>query len=83
MVGEFRPGKAGRKALRIERQHCRIPLVPLRDQPIIDVAMPFLEVSAFHRILDHVEQKGVVEDLEVFPVAVARRLLVGVFVTPL
>jgi hypothetical protein len=82
MVGELCPGKAERKALRIERQHRRVPLVPLRDQPIVDGAVPRLEVRAVHRILDHIEEEGVVEDLEVFPIAVARRLLIGVFVAP-
>src|SRR5215831_9645402 len=82
MVGEFCPGKAGRKALRIKWQHCRVPLVPLCDQPVIDTAIPVLEVSALHRVLDHIEEEGVVEDLEIFPVAVARCLLIGVFVAP-
>src|SRR5215469_16395461 len=73
MVGKLSPSEAIGKALRVERQHGRVPCVPLRDQPIIDVAMPVLEVRSLHRILDHVEKKGVVEDLEVFPVAISCR----------
>ena len=42
MVGEFGTGKAERETLRVERQHHRVPLVPLRDQPVVDVAMPLL-----------------------------------------
>jgi hypothetical protein len=55
MICELGSGEAGRKALRVERQHSRVPLVPLRDQPVIDIAMPLLEVGALHRVLDHIE----------------------------
>src|SRR6201985_1750496 len=76
MVGELFPGEAACKTLRIERQHGRVPFVPLRDQPVIDVPMPILKVGTLHRILYDVEEEGVVEDFEILPVAIARRLLV-------
>jgi hypothetical protein len=46
----------------------------------MDNAMPLLEVGLLCEIPHHVEQEGVVEDVEVIPVAVAGCLLIGVFV---
>src|SRR5262249_931411 len=53
------------------RQHCCIPFQPLRDEPIVDVLLPHFQVGAFHRILDDVKEKGIVENLEKLHVAVA------------
>jgi len=50
MVGKLGAGEAECEALRIERQHRRVPLVPVRDQPVVDLAVPLLEVGA-HRFL--------------------------------
>jgi len=58
MVGELRPGEAEGKALWIERSHRRAPLVPLRDQPIVDNAMPLLEVGPLNEIPHRVELEG-------------------------
>src|SRR5437868_5776238 len=82
MVGELFPGEAACKTLRIERQHGRVPFFPLRDQPVIDVPMPILKVGTLHGILDNVEEEGVAEDFQILPVAIARRLLVAVFIPP-
>src|ERR1700730_4716206 len=82
MVGELRSGKAACEALRIERQHPCVPLVPFRDKPFVQVPLALLEIGSLHRVLHHIEQEGVVEDLEVVPIAVAGRLLVVVFVAP-
>ena len=81
MVGEFRSGKAAREALWSERQHGRVPLVPFRDKPFADVPMALVQIGSLHRVLRHIEQEGVVEDLEILPIAVAYRLLVVVFIS--
>ena len=81
VIRQLRAGETAREALRIERQHRCVPLVPFRDKPLVHVAMALLQIGSFHRVLRHIEQKGVVEDLEVFPITVAGRLLVVVFVT--
>src|SRR5262252_3574902 len=73
MVGELRAGKAAREAVRIEWQYRRVLLVPFSDEPLIDVAVALLRVYPLHRIFSNIEQKGVVEDLEVLPIAVAPR----------
>jgi hypothetical protein len=81
MFGEFRSGKAAREALWIERQHGRDPLVPFPNKPFVDVPMALLQIGSLHRVLRHIEQEGVVEDLEILPIAVADRLLVVVFIS--
>jgi hypothetical protein len=81
MVGEFRSGKAAREAPWIERQHGRVPLVPFRDKPFVDVPMALLRIGSLHQVLRPIEQEGVVEDLEILPIAVADRLLVVVFIS--
>jgi DNA-binding MarR family transcriptional regulator/GNAT superfamily N-acetyltransferase len=81
MVGEFRSGKAAREAPWIEWQHGRIRRVPFRDKPFVDVPMALLRIGSLHRVLRHIEQEGVVEDLEILPIAVADRLLVVVFIS--
>ena len=42
-----------------------------RDQLIVEILPPLLQVRALHRILDDVEEKRVVENLEELEVAVA------------
>src|SRR6516164_7730314 len=64
------------EAVRAERQHRRVPFVPLRDEPFTDAPVALFQVFSLHRIPSDIEQKGVVQDLEVLPVAVAPRLLV-------
>jgi hypothetical protein len=44
MIGELRTGEAVREALRIKRQHARIPLAPLRNQPLVDVFVALLQI---------------------------------------
>ena len=51
------------------RQHRRVPCLPLGDDSIVDVLAALLEIGALERILDHVEQEGVVEDFEELVVA--------------
>src|SRR5690242_9754125 len=80
MVGELRPGEAAREALRIERQHGGVPFVPLRDKPLVHVPVALLQIGSLHRVLRHIKQERVLEDFQVFPIAVAGRLLVVVFV---
>ena len=82
MVSKLGTSEPTGEAARIERQHCRVPFVPLRDEPFIDAAVPLFQVCSLHRITNDIEQKGVVEDLQVLPIAVARGLLVVVFVAP-
>jgi hypothetical protein len=43
--------------------------------------MTLLQIGSLHRVLRHIEQEGVVEALEIFPIAVADRLLVVVFIS--
>src|SRR6266849_3034028 len=82
MVGEVCTGETACEAVRVERQHGRIPLLPLCDEPVVNVLVAFLQICAFHRIMGYIEQEGVIEDLEIFPVAVTRGLLVIVLVAP-
>ena len=57
------------------RQHGRVPFVPLRHDPVVDILAALFQVGALHRILDDVEEERVVEDLQILVVAVARRPL--------
>src|SRR4051794_28058721 len=82
MVGKLGPGEAQGKALRVERPHRSVPVLPFGDETLVDVGMAILEVGTLHRILHDIEQERIVEDLEVLPVAVADRPLSVVLVAP-
>ena len=51
------------------RQHRRVPCLPLGDDSVVDVLMALLEIAALERIINHVEQEGVVQDFEELVVA--------------
>ena len=46
--------------------------MPLRDKSIVDVLPPYLEVGALHRVVDDVEEKRVVDNLQILVVADSR-----------
>src|SRR6202022_4593389 len=70
------------KALGDFRQHRRVPRLPLGGYTVIDVLVALLEIAALERILDHVEQEGVVEDFQELVVADAGGALPLPFVAP-
>jgi hypothetical protein len=69
VVGDFLAGERAGEALGDFRQHRRVPRLPLGDDSVIDVLVALLKITALERILDHVEQKGAVEDFEELVVA--------------
>src|ERR1700730_3629476 len=82
VVGELLAGERVGKALGDFRAHQRVPRSPLGDDSVVDVLMALLKIAALERILDHVEQEGVVEDFEELVVADARGALALPFVAP-
>jgi hypothetical protein len=69
VVGELRAGVDLDKALSELRKHRGVPGMPFGDQLVVDILAAVLEVAALERILDHVEQKGVVENLQELVIA--------------
>ena len=82
VVGELLAGERVGEALGDFRQHRRVPRLPLGDDSVVDVLVAPLEIGALERILDHVEQEGVVEDFQKLVVADARGALPLPFVAP-
>jgi len=56
-------------------QHGGVPCVPLGHQPIVDIRLPLFQVGALHRIGNDVEEKRVVENLEVLVIAISEGAL--------
>src|ERR1700680_2614366 len=63
-------------------QHGCVPFVPLRHYSVINILMPLLQIGALHRVLNDIEEKRVVEDLQILVVAVSRRTLSIGLITP-
>src|ERR1700737_3155424 len=82
VVGELLAGERAGEALCDFRQHRPVPRLPLGDDSVVDVRAALLEIAALERILDHVEQEGVVEDFEELVVADAGGALPLPFVAP-
>src|ERR1700730_6909208 len=53
------------------RQHSIVPGLPIALQPIEDFSMPIFQISPLTRVLDHIEEKFVPGDPQVFPIAIA------------
>src|SRR5215470_2709382 len=60
MVGKFIATEVAREAIINLRQHSRVPFVPLRYDSIINILVAHLQVGAFHRVLNDIEEKRVV-----------------------
>jgi hypothetical protein len=69
VVGELLAGERVGEALGDFRQHRRVPRLPLGDDSVVDSLVALLKIGALERILDHVEQEGVVEDFQKLVVA--------------
>src|SRR5947209_18399250 len=75
MIGELFARKVAGEAFVNFGKHGCIPREPLGDNAVVSIFVPLLEIGAFHGIVNHVEEKLVLEDLEEFPVAVTRGAL--------
>jgi len=75
VVGKLLAIETGGVALLDLRKHRTILLVPLPGEPLINVLLAVLQVGAFERVLHDVEEESIVEDLEEFVIAIARRSL--------
>src|SRR4029077_6476518 len=82
MIGKLFRGESMRVALLYFGQHGRIPLKPRARQLLIDVRMAIFEVRALQRIIDDIEQKSILQDLEKFIVSIAGRSLGVCLVSP-
>src|SRR5262245_35231333 len=82
MVGIATAGEIFRKAGCSLRQHLGVPVVPGGDELVVEVLAALLHVGALKGILDNIEEKSVVENLEIFPVTDASRVLPEGFVAP-
>ncbi len=78
MVGKLTAGEVGSRALIHLRQHGCVPRIPLRRNPVVNILPPRLQIGPLHRVVGDIEEKCVVEDLQILEVAVSRgALLVG------
>jgi hypothetical protein len=59
------------------RQHGFVPSLPIALQTIEDFAMPIFQISPLTRVLDHIEEKFVPGDPQVFPWGNSPTILVG------
>ena len=75
MVGKLSTGEIVGGTFVDLRQHGGVPLVPIRRYPVKNVLTALLQVGTLHRVLDNIEEKCVVEDLQILVVAVSRRAL--------
>ncbi len=75
MVGKLATGEVIREAFINLRQHGCVPGVPFRRHSVINIFTPLLQIGALHRVLHYIEEKRVVEDLQILVVAVSRRAL--------
>ena len=82
VVGELIAGEVAGGACINFRQHGCVPCVPLRHDSVIDIFAALLQVGTLHRVLNDIEEKRVVEDLQILVVAVSRRSLRVRLVTP-
>src|ERR1700757_3493242 len=53
------------------RQHSIVPGLPIALQTIEDSSMPIFQISPLTRVLDHIKEKFVPGDPQVFPIAIA------------
>jgi hypothetical protein len=52
MISHLRARAIGGGARWGFREHCRVPSIPLADEPVVDVLAAFLQVGAFQWIVD-------------------------------
>ena len=78
MVGQLTAGKVRGRALIYLRQHGCVPRIPLRCNPVVNIFPARLQVGPLHGVIGDIEEKCVVEDLQIFKVTVSRgTLLIG------
>jgi len=64
------------------RQHSIVPGLPIARQTIEDLFLPILEIGPLARVLDHIKQKFVAGDPQVFPIAIADGALRSGLIAP-
>src|SRR5580658_899753 len=72
VVSQLVAGEVDRVALIGFEQHGCVPIQPLRNDAVVDLLVPLLQVGSLHWIVDDVEEERVFEDLEKLPIAVSR-----------
>src|SRR5580700_1812583 len=71
VVGELISGEIVRVTFANFRQHGCVPFVPLRHYPAVYFLAAYFQVGALHWVLSHIEEKRVVEDLQILVVPVS------------
>src|SRR5262245_16778238 len=65
------------------RQHRIVPGLPIALQTIEDFSMPIFQISSLTRVLDHIDEKFVPGDPQVFRIAIANGALRTCLIAPI